>query len=102
MALAANANRWADISAERKVIMAKSNNRWDVIYERIDARTNKSVVCYAAKCVDWRSALVVKRNHRTICAMKIRPTSFAADAANAGDDRGFLAGLAIGLQNGPA
>ena len=91
----------ADYSVHRKESM-KSNNRWDVVYETVDKQTNKTVEHFAARAVDWRSALLVKRNHKGICKMSIHPTTLAPDAANAADDRNFLSGLAIGLQNGLA
>lgn len=80
--------------------MAKSKARWDVVYETVDEAKHELVEHFAARSVDWRSALLVKRNHKKICAMTIRPTTLAPDAATAADDRGFLAGLALGLQNG--
>jgi hypothetical protein len=60
--------------------MAKSKNRWDVFYFRVDARTNQSVECIAAENVDWRTALVVKRNNK-FAKIEIRPTLFAPDNA---------------------
>lgn len=63
--------------------MAKSNNRWDVIYETVDEQAHKIVPHFAAQNVDYKTALMVKRNHKKICAMEIRPTLRALDAAPA-------------------
>ena len=65
--------------------MAKSNNRWDVIYETVDEQAHKIVQHFAAQNVDYKTALMVKRNHKKICAMEIRPTPAAPDAASAAD-----------------
>jgi hypothetical protein len=59
--------------------MAKSNNRWDVIYETVDEQAHKTVSHFAAQNVDYKTALMVKRNHKKICAMEIRPTKRALD-----------------------
>ena len=73
--------------------MAKSKNRWDVFYFRVDARSKKTVECIAAENVDWRTALMVKRNKK-FAKMEIRPTSFVADTrqaqagANQSDNQG--------------
>ena len=62
--------------------MAKSKNRWDVIYETVDEKNKKLIPHFAAQNVDWKTALMVKRNNKFI-AMEIRPTLRALDAAPA-------------------
>jgi hypothetical protein len=79
---AGNANRWVE-ALQRKVVMAKSKNRWDVIYETVDEQAHKIIPHFAASNVDYKTALMVKRNHKKICAMEIRPTQLATDAGSA-------------------
>jgi hypothetical protein len=70
--------------------MAKSNNRWDVIYETVDEQAHKIIPHFAAQSVDYKTALMVKRNHKKICAMEIRPTRRAADVCHVAAQSGII------------
>ena len=60
--------------------MAQSQRRWDVVYEQVDLHTHTTVQKFAAQNVNWKTALMVKRNHKRIVSMKICPTKLAPDA----------------------
>lgn len=47
------------------------SRKWSVLYSVVqDGRTVEKV---AAASVDWKTALMIKRNHKRICKMTIKP-----------------------------
>ena len=60
--------------------MAKPKNRWNVIYETVDEQAHKIIPHFAAQNVDYKTALIIKRNHKGIVAMEIKPALKSGDS----------------------
>lgn len=55
--------------------MSQQKKSYDVWYETIDLATRRIVPHTIATNVDWKTALMIKRIHKRICAMTIKPAA---------------------------
>ena len=57
--------------------MPRIKKRYEVWYETVDLVKKVLIPHVLVKDVDWKTALMIKRNHKKICAMHIRPVTAA-------------------------
>lgn len=51
----------------------KPPKMWDAIYETVDEKEHKLIQHFAARRVDWNTALMIKRRNKKVCKISIVP-----------------------------